>query len=97
MYITNAIVYIDVIIMEVLISINEACRIILYTIESPFYLELCTSVILVKLYIYIISIYKFNNYGVWLSPPRFTLQSFEQKSLKRISTAIANSTFSIVL
>ena len=44
MYIINNIVYTDIIIMEVLISINEACRlfftlvVILGTIESPFYL-----------------------------------------------------------
>ena len=36
-------------------------------------------------------IHSFDTFGVWLSPPRFSLQSFEQRRLKRISTAIANS------
>lgn len=95
--------HIDTIIMEVFISINEVFRLffilvtILYNTESHFYLGLCINIILVKLYSYISSIDTFNTYGVWLSPPRFTLQSFEQKPLKRISTTIANSTFSIVL
>ena len=39
----------------------------------------------------IVCIYDFHTYGVWLSPPRFTFQSFEQRALKRISTTIANS------
>ena len=58
--------------MAALISINEACRlfftlvVILDTTESPFYLELWTSITLVKLYSCISSIYNFNNYGVWL-------------------------------
>ena len=36
-------------------------------------------------------IHSFDTLGVWLSPPRFSFQSFEQRPLKRISTAIANS------
>ena len=98
MYTINARVHIDTIIMEVFISINEAFRlffilvVILCTTESPFYLELCTSIILVKLYIYIISIYNFNNYGVWLRHRalRFNLLSknrskgFSLQSLTRL-------------
>ena len=72
MYAINYIVHIDIIIMEVFISINEVFRLffilvtILYNTESPFYLELCTYIILVKLYSYISSVYTFNSYGVWL-------------------------------
>ena len=64
--------HIDAIIMEVFISINEVFRLffilvaILYNRESPFYLGLCTNIILFKLYSYIISIHTFNTYGVWL-------------------------------
>lgn len=72
MYRINTRVHIDTISIEVLISINEACRLffilvaILYNRESPFYLVLCTDIILVKLYSYIRSIHTFNTYGVWL-------------------------------
>ena len=72
MYTINARVHIDTIIMEVFISINEVFRLffilvaILYNTESPFYLELCIYIILVKLYSYISSVYTFNSYGVWL-------------------------------
>ena len=72
MYTINARVHIDTIIMEVFISINESFRLffilvaILYNTYSPFYLELYTNIILVKLYSYISSIHTFNTYGVWL-------------------------------
>lgn len=71
------------------------CRIAIYGICFLAYVEL--NLLSYSIVVVVIDILTFNTFGVWLSPPRFSFQSFEQKSLKRIYTTIANSKSPIII